>query len=542
MIDPHVNPQTTSSSGAFSWMAAAGTYKVRATSPGCIDPTTGTSTQVEGGPYVLPPPAVGILLTLPCTLAVPSPPSITGLSSSLVPSTGGDIVVYGTGLAKTVSVTVAGTPAKSFKVLSPYAVQIAAPAGSGAGHLVITTPSGASVEGPNDQVTYLPTAKLEPAIETTTALIVNPAATTARQAVTLTANVKPIGSTSTSSPTGSVTFSDGAVVIGAGSLGADGKAEMVVTDLTVGDHPLIAAYAGDLVYGGSRSSAVPLAVAQAGTTTILVTEPNTSESGQAITLTAAVSSASGIPTGTVTFSEGGSPLGAAAVGPSGEASLIITPTSVGNHSFAAAYSGDKEFAPSTATASHVVANPVATSRLTLTASERKPVAGQSVQFIANGREVGPRVASLRIIEYGTARPVAICTGVTTCAASITHDPGTWRYQAVAADSRGRVIDRSTTAIVTWSRPEIELATSSKSAPRGGQVTLTASASIDVGQTPYVIRILDEVTDRVAKTCTSGTTCTAVVGNTKGTHRFMAAIMRPPKKIIAESPTRQVVWR
>ena len=65
MIDPHVNPQTTTQSGAFSWMAAAGTYRVRATSAACTDQAGGPAS-TEGGPYVLPPPALGLQLALPC--------------------------------------------------------------------------------------------------------------------------------------------------------------------------------------------------------------------------------------------------------------------------------------------------------------------------------------------------------------------------------------------------------------------------------------------------------------------------------------------
>ena len=62
--------------------------------------------------------------------------------------------------------------------------------------------------------------------------------------------------------------------------------------------------------------------------------------GQGVSLVATVSAPGGPPTGTVTFSDGGTILGTAALDGSGTATLTTVALSVGGHSITATYSGD----------------------------------------------------------------------------------------------------------------------------------------------------------------------------------------------------------
>jgi hypothetical protein len=105
-------------------------------------------------------------------------------------------------------------------------------------------------------------------LPSTTALLssINPA--NVGQAVTFTATVTGSGGT----PTGTVTFKDGAATLGTGALNAAGNATFATSSLALGTHPVTAVYGGDATYTGSTSSIVsevisPLSMtANAGTT------------------------------------------------------------------------------------------------------------------------------------------------------------------------------------------------------------------------------------------------------------------------------------
>jgi hypothetical protein len=83
----------------------------------------------------------------------------------------------------------------------------------------------------------------------------------------------------------------------------------------------------------------------AATTTTLRTSAATAASGQAVLLTAGVSSQAGTPTGTVTFLDGNAVLGSAPVSATGQATLTVS-LPVGRHTLTAVYGGDATFAGS----------------------------------------------------------------------------------------------------------------------------------------------------------------------------------------------------
>ena len=73
-----------------------------------------------------------------------------------------------------------------------------------------------------------------------------------RQAVTFTATVSPVAP-ATATPTGSVTFKDGATVLATVPLVA-GKASFTTTRLEAGTHPITATYPGSTTFGASASA------------------------------------------------------------------------------------------------------------------------------------------------------------------------------------------------------------------------------------------------------------------------------------------------
>jgi len=175
---------------------------------------------------------------------------------------------------------------------------------------------------------------------TNTTLRATPNPATIGQNVTLTATVSP------SSATGTVTFLDGATSIGSANLSA-GTATIGISTLATGNHSLTASYGGDTNDAASTSAAVTESVGLAPTNTTLRATPNPATVGQNVTLTATVTPSSA--SGTVTFLDGSTTIGAAAV-TAGAATLSTSTLTTGNHSLTASYSGDMNNAASTSAA------------------------------------------------------------------------------------------------------------------------------------------------------------------------------------------------
>lgn len=86
---------------------------------------------------------------------------------------------------------------------------------------------------------------------TTTTVTASPNPGTVGQPVTIAVRVAGSGGV----PTGTVTFADGAEILGTGRLGADGSARLTLTRLSSGSHAITAAYGGDGNFAPSVSPA-----------------------------------------------------------------------------------------------------------------------------------------------------------------------------------------------------------------------------------------------------------------------------------------------
>jgi len=222
-------------------------------------------------------------------------------------------------------------------------------------------------------------------IPTSTWLVSTPIPSTYGHAVHLTAKVLPI------TATGSVTFYDGAAVIGVVALSA-GVAKTSVSDLAAGVHTLTAVYGGDVADAASTSPNVTQMVTQATTETKLTSPDNPSLAGHSITLHARVSPASA--TGTITFFDGTTPLGAVTLS-SGTAVLSVATLSIGTHLLTAVYSGDPNHTASTSDVLTQVVNIVATSTI-LTSSPNPSHPGKTVKLTA---KVTPKTATGTVTFY-----------------------------------------------------------------------------------------------------------------------------------------------
>jgi len=183
-------------------------------------------------------------------------------------------------------------------------------------------------------------------------------------------------------PTGNVQFYGGATQIGIASLTPNFSANVTSTasiDNTNDGPNFSATYAGDENFQGSGSSL------GAATTVSLTASPNPSTTGQSVTLTATVSSASATPalTGKVNFLDGTTLLGSATIS-GGTATLTATFNTAGSHSLTANYSGDANYQASTSAVYTQVVNgsTIPTDTLKLTVSTTTAVFGQHVVLFA----------------------------------------------------------------------------------------------------------------------------------------------------------------
>jgi hypothetical protein len=95
-------------------------------------------------------------------------------------------------------------------------------------------------------------------VTTSTALIATPTSATTGVSVSFTATVTPASGAVT--PTGTVTFYDGATSIGTGSLNAAGVATFSTTTLPAGSDSITAQYGGATAFSGSTSAAVTVTI------------------------------------------------------------------------------------------------------------------------------------------------------------------------------------------------------------------------------------------------------------------------------------------
>ena len=138
---------------------------------------------------------------------------------------------------------------------------------------------------------------------------------------------------------------------------ADSSSATTTAVLAVGSHSLTAHYSGDSVYAATVSPAVTFDVAPAVTKTTITSSTNPSYAGQSVTFTAAIAGLAPSASGTVTFSNGSTTLGIAALS-NGRASFATTFSSASNQIITAAYGGDSNDAASSGTVNQAVETPV----------------------------------------------------------------------------------------------------------------------------------------------------------------------------------------
>jgi hypothetical protein len=228
-------------------------------------------------------------------------------------------------------------------------------------------------------------------------------------------------------PTGTITFKEGATTICTGTVAA-GTASCSSSTLTVGAHPVTATYDGDTNFlASSASAALTHNVNKANSAAVLVTSGTPSAFSSAVTFTVTFSASApgvGTPTGTTSFLDNGVLIGACtnvAIS-AGVASCTLSGASAlstGTHPISATYGGDLSFNGVT---SNIVSQAVtALATATALVSNLNPsLSGNSVTFTAT-------VTSSTTVNAGNVQfldgATTLCTvavnasGVATCVTS-----------------------------------------------------------------------------------------------------------------------------
>jgi hypothetical protein len=170
------------------------------------------------------------------------------------------------------------------------------------------------------------------------------------QPVTLTAKVT---NTSSTIPTGTVTFKNGSATMATEELNASGVATFTASMLPVGSDSLTASYSGDAANSRSTSQAITQVVNPATITITLTSSPNPSTSGQSVTFTATLTSTGSMPTGSVTFSSNGITLGQKSI-VKGVAAFSTKTLPQGTDAVTATFTGNTKYGSASATVNQTV--------------------------------------------------------------------------------------------------------------------------------------------------------------------------------------------
>jgi hypothetical protein len=254
-------------------------------------------------------------------------------------------------------------------------------------------------------------------VTTTTITSDNPDPSAVGQSYAVAISVSSAGGT----PTGTVAISDGAGASCNASL-ANGSGSCNLSSSSGGSRTLTASYPATGIFSASSDTEAHL-VANATTTTITSDSPDPSSPGQGYTVNISVSSASGTPTGTVAISDGaGANCNAPLTGGIGSCNLISA--TAGNRTLTANYPGAGNFAASSDTEPHSVANSTTT---TITSDSPDP------SGIGSGYTVNVQVSSPNGTPSGT---VAVNDGAgASCNAPLTGGIGSCNMIGATAGNR-----------------------------------------------------------------------------------------------------------
>lgn len=336
------------------------------------------------------------------------------------------------------------------------------------------------------------------------------------QSVTFTAGVSGAAGT----PTGIVTFTDGATSLGTATL-ASGQAAVTTAALAPGSHTIVATYSGDGTYQASVSPTLTQTITPiVPTSTALVSNSNPSAFGVSVSLTATVS-ASASPTGTVTFTDGVTAFGSAEL-TSGQATLTTTGLATGTHSITASYAGAIGFSPSTSSTLTQVVDRAATSTV-VTSGANPASTGVPVSFtVTVSSTAGVPTGSVELRDGSTAIGNASLTNgsatITVSSLGVGTHSLTAAYLASAnyASSVSSALSQSVLASTTTT-----LGSSANPSTYGQSVTVTATVTSAGGTPTGSVTFSDGAATLGVASLTDGQATLTTSALTGGPHSMVA---------------------
>ncbi len=280
-------------------------------------------------------------------------------------------------------------------------------------------------------------------------------------------------------PTGTVTFLDGATVIGTGVLDNAGVASFPTAFLVVGVHNITATYPGDFNFDDSTSPILVQVITGDPTATSLMVSLNPTTAFSPITVSSVVSSQYGTPTGSVVFQAGNRVLATAALDANGRATATVSTLGAGTYSITAEYMADTRFQVSISPV--VLEIVVGSDSVTALSSSVNPVfINQPITFMASvraGQGSNVPMGSVQFLD-GTAviGNAPLSNGV---ASFVTVNLSLGAHSIVAryqGSSNFNPSSAALTEIINVIGTSLGLTASPNPANGGQAVTLTASAA------------------------------------------------------------------
>jgi hypothetical protein len=270
----------------------------------------------------------------------------TPVVSTTTPTLGSPVTITETvppGVSGPVTFSDGSTPIGTAPIIGGVATITVTTLPLGSDPITASTPGDSNYNPATSPSVTITVVKAAPTVTVTSSL--NPSII--NQAVTFTA-IAPTGAT------GTITFFDGATILGTSTLNG-GQATLTTSTLIVGSHPITASYGGDT--NNNSATSVPLTQVVNKVTPVIpppVVSAPTTPVNTPETITETVPP--GV-TGTVTFSNGTTPIGTAPI-VGGVATITVPNLPVGTNPITATTSGDANNNPATSTATVVTVTQV----------------------------------------------------------------------------------------------------------------------------------------------------------------------------------------
>ncbi len=301
-------------------------------------------------------------------------------------------------------------------------------------------------------------------------------------------------------PTGLVSFTEGATLLGTAVLDGSSRASVTTILTGAGDHSITARYEGDRNNPSSSTTTSVTVTAQglAPTQSLLSSSTMSLLEGSPLILTGTVQAApiNGIaPRGTLTFIEGTTLVGTSTLDQVQKGTISLNNLSAGTHVFMVSYSGDNLYASSvsspvtvTVTTTRATTQTLLTaSKLNLVSTDTLTLKAQVLQTTTNGRTPSGLVTFQG--SNGRTNTAALDTQGQAIISGIAFSPGTYTITASYPGDTYNQPSTSNSLTLTVTSPQAPSITTLTAAPatvqQGAAIIFTAhvSGNTGIGQFP-----------------------------------------------------------